>query len=152
MTFQSVFMLATVQPKSCAREVSSRLGGRLPASCTGLGKAMLAYGGHDALERICAAGLTKRTDNSIVDLDAFNLELAEVRRCGAAFDREEAEPGIVCVAAPIRGSGRAVAALSVTGPANRVDIARIKPAVTGAAAGIWQALFPPRVDALLPPA
>lgn len=126
--------------------VVSRLGGRLPASCTGLGKAMLAHSSEDTIIHAVDSGLACRTPSSIVDLDAFRRELTEIRRAGVAFDREEAQTGIVCVAAPIRGSGRAIAALSITGPVDRMCLERLAPAVSGAAAGVWQALFPPRRD------
>lgn len=124
--------------------VISRPGGRLPASCTGLGKVMLAHSSDDSIERALALGLDRRTPNSIVDGDAFRLELAEIRRVGLAFDREEAQPGIACVAAPIRGAGRAIAAISVSGPPDRIDFERVGPAVSAAAVGVWRTLFPPR--------
>ena len=125
--------------------VVSRLGGRLPASCTGLGKAMLAHSSDDTVASAIERGLDRRTPNSIVDLGDFRRELAEIRRVGLAFDREEAQSGIVCVAAPIRGSGRAIAALSITGPADRKDVVeRMGPAVAAAAAGVWRTLFPSR--------
>jgi len=45
----------------------------------------------------------------------------EIRQSGIAFDREEHEPGIRCVAAPVFDAGRSlVAGVSVTGPAYRV--------------------------------
>jgi len=124
--------------------VISRPGGRLPASCTGLGKAMLAHSSEVTIAHTLERGLDSRTPNSIVDLDEFRRELATIRRCGVAIDHEEAQPGIACVAAPIRGSGRAIAAISLTGPIERMDVERLAPAVTAAAAGVWRALFPTR--------
>lgn len=125
-------------------EVSSRLGGRLPAACTGLGKAMLAFAGDDAVDRVIDAGLPARTPASITDAVRFRAVLDEVRRVGVAHDREEAERGIACIAMPIRGSGRAVAAISITGPIDRVNCDRFEPVLRRAAAGVWRALFPNR--------
>jgi DNA-binding IclR family transcriptional regulator len=127
-------------------EVSSRPGGRLPASCTGLGKAMLAHAGEDAIELVIAAGLTRRTVASITDADVFRAALADVRATGIAVDREEAEPGIACIAVPIRGSGRAVAAVSVTGPVERIHAERVEGPLRRAALGVWRSLFPSRAD------
>lgn len=124
--------------------VISRLGGRLPATCTGLGKAMLAHSADATVDLALEGGLHRLTPNTIVDLDEFRHELAEIRRRGVAVDHEEAQPGIVCVAAPIRGAGRAIAAISLTGPADRMDVDRFAPAVSAAAAGVWRSLFPSR--------
>jgi len=50
-----------------------------------------------------------------------------VRARGYAVDDEESERGIRCVAAPIRDErGRAVAAVSISGPAIRVTRRRIQ--------------------------
>ena len=133
-------------------DVRSRSGGRLPAACTGLGKAMLAYAGEDAVERVIAGGLPKRTAASIVDPQRFRAALAAVRAAGVAHDHEEAELGIACVAVPIRGSGRAVAAVSITGPVERIDAARFEPALRRASSGVWRAPLPePRLDRRLNP-
>ena len=47
-------------------------------------------------------------------------ELDEIRNRGYAIEREEVELGMACVAAPIFRSGRITAAISVSGPAERV--------------------------------
>ena len=49
-----------------------------------------------------------------------------IRRQGIAFDREEHEPGIRCVAAPVFDARRSlVAGVSVTGPAYRVGLEQL---------------------------
>ncbi|WNZ07385.1 IclR family transcriptional regulator [Streptomyces sp. 11x1] len=107
----------------------SRIGARLPAYCTGVGKALLAYD-HDAAEAAIAAGLTAHTSNTVTDPDRFRAELGRIRRDGLAFDRQEAVSGLVCVAVPIMGSaGRPVAALSVAGADGRFDPVRYAPAL-----------------------
>lgn len=125
-----------------ARNVPSWVGGRVPASCTGLGKAMLAHADADAIARVLRSGLPRRSCYSITDANVFRAELERVRRTGVAFDREESVLGVVCVAAPIVDvTGAAVGAISVTGPNSRIDIDRLAPAVrsTGKSlTALWQ--------------
>lgn len=62
------------------------------------------------------AQLVRQTENSIVDLTAFQQELLAAQATGYALDREEYARGIGCVAAPILDhTGRAVAAIGLTG-------------------------------------
>lgn len=127
--------------------VPTRDGGRMPAHCTGLGKAMLAWSSDDQVDRVVGAGLERRTPTTIVDPGAFRSELAAIRERGVAYDRDEACAGLSCVAAPIRGSGRAIGAISVTGFSGRFDFESVEAKVRGAAAGIWRDLFgSPRAD------
>jgi len=102
-------------------QVATSVGGRMPAGCSSLGKAMLAFSGRDAIGHVLDAGLTRRTRYSIADPARFLQELSRVRQQGVAFDREEIQLGLVCAAAPILSAGRAVAAVSVSGQAPRFN-------------------------------
>ncbi len=88
-----------------------------PAYCTGVGKVMLAY----LPEPELAAALDRQswhrfTPSTITDADAMRAELAAIRAAGHAFDREEHEPGIACIAMPVLSpGGRVQGAVSVTG-------------------------------------
>jgi DNA-binding IclR family transcriptional regulator len=113
----------------------------MPAYCTGLGKAMLAFD-DAAAEEVMESRLPRRTVHTITEPDALRAELEHVRTSGVARDVKEAYDGLVCVAAPIRNSGRAIAAVSVTGPATRMDWDATSEAVKHAAASIWNARFP----------
>lgn len=105
--------------------LESRVGGRLPAYCTGLGKVLLAYadplhvrklikGSHGTLERF--------TPTTITDVDELMDQLATIRERGFAFDWGEHEPDVRCVAVPVFGrNGGIPAAISVAGPANRME-------------------------------
>lgn len=115
------------------------VGGRAPAYCTAAGKAILAYSDDGAVRRVVRGGLKARTRFTITDAAQFTRELQRVRERGVAFEREEAAPGVACVAAAVRGPGPAVAALSVCGPARQLDLVRLAPAVQQAAHGIWSA-------------
>ncbi|MFF3501049.1 IclR family transcriptional regulator C-terminal domain-containing protein [Streptomyces sp. NPDC003247] len=107
----------------------SRIGARLPAYCTAVGKALLAFD-HSAAEAAIAGGLMPRTENTCTDPDQLRAELQRIRQEGIAYDRQEAVPGLTCVAVPVMGSaGRPVAALSVSGAPRRFAPARFAPAL-----------------------
>jgi DNA-binding IclR family transcriptional regulator len=69
----------------------------------------------------------RRTQNSIGSLQEMETHLQKVRRSGYACDLEENEAHIRCVAAPIWDhTGAVSAALSVTGPAVRMSVMRLR--------------------------
>lgn len=116
--------------------VTTRIGGRQPAHCTASGKAILAYRG-DALDGFTA--LARKTRFSIGSAAQLRPELDKVRGHGVAFDREELQQGIGCVAAPIGSIGDAVAAVSVCGPMARMSFdQRLVAPVRMTAMGIWR--------------
>lgn len=119
----------------------TRLGGRMPAYCTGLGKAMLAFD-DAAAEEVMESRLVKRTDHTITEPTALRANLDDIRHCGVARDFKESYESLVCVAAPIRNSGRAIGAVSVTGPAGQMDWDATTEAVRHTAASIWNSRFP----------
>jgi DNA-binding IclR family transcriptional regulator len=116
----------------------TRRGGRKPAYCTALGKAMAAYD-DDAIRAVISAPMPRKTARTITQPDALWAELNRVREDGVAFDRGEAYAELVCVAAPIRSSGRPIGALSVTAPAGRMRWSVVTEAVRSTAAAIWNA-------------
>ena len=107
-----------------------------PAYCTGVGKAMLAHLAPAALEAALAEqGFAAHTAHTITDAAALRRELARVRERGHAFDAEEHEPGIVCIAMPVlTPGGRALGAISVTGNGTRDDLPALEAAHLGALA------------------
>ena len=98
-----------------------------PAYCTGVGKAMLAWLDAPALDRALGQqSFHTFTDTTLDTPDKLRAELSKIRERGIAFDREEHEPGIICVAAPILGaSGRVLGAISVTGPTSRMSLDKL---------------------------
>jgi DNA-binding IclR family transcriptional regulator len=116
----------------------TRRGGRKPAYCTALGKAIAAYDA-DAIHTVIGAPRPRKTTKTITEPDALQAEFNRVRQAGVAFDRGEAYEELVCVAAPIRSSGRAIGAVSVTGPVGRMRWSVVTEAVRGTAAAIWNA-------------
>lgn len=130
----------------------SPIGSRLPAYCTALGKAILAFSHDSAAERMLSEPMPKRTSTTITDPQQFVRELEKIREAWVAYDREEGTAGIVCVAAPIvvesyvgRDGHRAVAGLSVTGAAGRLQPARVAAAVRTAALTISRSLGHPQL-------
>ncbi len=103
--------------------VVTRVGMRLPAHCSGVGKVLLANLPDEDVDRILRErSLTRFTPNTITDRGALRVELERIRERGYALDNEEIERGLKCVAAPIReASGRVVAAVSISGPKFRFD-------------------------------
>lgn len=93
----------------------SRVGGRVPGYCTGVGKAILAFD-EDATVATLERGLEPWTPHTITDPEKLQRELATIRETGISYDREENTVGLVCVAAPIFGQGPIpVAAMSISG-------------------------------------
>jgi DNA-binding IclR family transcriptional regulator len=119
----------------------SRIGGRMPAYCTGLGKALLAHSGPDLVEAIIGRGLRPRTPYTITVPSVLRTALAEVLAQGVAFDREENTLGVACAAAPVfMGGGRPVAALSVSAPTRHYEPEQLAAAVRTGARGLSRAL------------
>jgi DNA-binding IclR family transcriptional regulator len=133
-------------------KVRSRVGGRMPAYCTGVGKVLLAFGPSERFAEVLAAGLRRRTPRTIIAPGLLGAELERIREAGVAFEREESTVGITCVAAPVHGpGGDAVAAISITGWANRLDPDRFAPAVRTAALGLSRTLGLHHVSSGEPP-
>lgn len=119
----------------------TRIGGRMPAPYTGIGKVLLAYLEAETVDAAVRAAGPPRTPTSIASRDVLEQQLAAVRERGVAFDREESQPGLVCVAAPVFDrTGSVVAGLSVAGPAGRFMPARFEVAVLTAAHGVRRML------------
>jgi IclR family transcriptional regulator, acetate operon repressor len=111
--------------------LNSRIGGRNPAHCTGVGKALLAwtYPTDEAIrEWIAERGpLPARTPRSITEPEALAREMARIRADGWARDVEESEQGVRCLAAPLfLGGARPRAAVSVAAPRERLSAARMR--------------------------
>jgi DNA-binding IclR family transcriptional regulator len=93
----------------------TRVGGRLPAYCSAVGKAMLAFSPEPVVENLLESGLRRRTPNTITNSQMLLQNLTRIRNEGVAYDREEGKQGVACVAAPIlNNERRPVAALSIT--------------------------------------
>lgn len=118
-----------------------------PAYCTGIGKAMLAHLDAAALaEALAKQSWFRHTPATITSAEDLRQELAAIRAMGLSFDREEHEPGIICVAVPIlSASGTPLGGLSVTSSHlhhSLDDLAQFAPDLKATAASIAAAAEP----------
>ncbi|SFR67827.1 IclR family transcriptional regulator [Halogeometricum limi] len=103
-----------------------------PLHATAGGKTILAYRPDEEVERLVADGLDAVTQKTITDGDALRRELQSVRDRRVAFDREEYAEGWQAVASPITDSEQqAVAAISVSGPTERMSGKTLEEDITG---------------------
>lgn len=112
-----------------------------PAYCTGVGKVMLAYLDGAVLARtIAQQSFHAFTSQTLDSEDLLRSEITAIQARGYGFDREEHEPGIICVALPIlTDHGRALGALSVTSSTQRTNLQALEslvPLVQATAAAI----------------
>jgi len=117
-----VYIERTSSGRSLVRVVYL-VGGRAPLHLTSLGKLFLAADTQQKVRDYARrTGLPGKTPRSLTTLEALEKELDKVRRHNIAYDDEEAEIGLKCVAAPIYDEeDHIVAALSVSAPADRHD-------------------------------
>jgi IclR family acetate operon transcriptional repressor len=131
-----VVYIAKVESRHAVR-MYSYIGARLPMYCTALGKAMMAFGPEDWLREALARGLEPRTPHTLTTASALTGDLEAVRARGFSFDNEENEVGVRCVGAPVFDfTGSVIAAISLSGPTDRMDRKRsteIGPVVRDAA-------------------
>ncbi len=99
-----------------------------PAYCTGVGKAMLAFLNENDLEHaIGQQSFHRFTEHTYTNRKSLCDELAAIRARGYAFDREEHEPGIICVAVPVLTSqGRVLGGLSITGSTRVISLDQLE--------------------------
>jgi IclR family transcriptional regulator, pca regulon regulatory protein len=105
-------------------DLNLHVGSRLPAYCTAMGKALLAFVPADRLEEILdETELTARGPNTITDRAGLRAEMERIRAAGVAVNNEELAYGLRSIAAPIRSrSGEVVAALNLAVHRSMVSI------------------------------
>lgn len=140
-----VIYLDKVEGRQSVR-MYSQIGNASPAYCTGVGKAALSVlDDAELAERITAIEFRRYTEHTLCSRAELLADIQQIRARGYAFDREEHESGICCVAAPI-GTDRdhMLAGVSVTGPAYRVTTAKLEewaPLVVSAADSIMADMY-----------
>lgn len=122
-------------------QVVRAIGGRAPLHLTSTGKLFLSTADTRQVRAYALrTGLAGHTRNSLTDLERLERELALVRRHGYARDNEELELGVRCIAAGIfDDTGKLVAGLSISAPAERLQDDWIR-ALVDTAASISEAL------------
>ena len=115
-------------------KVDHPVGTRSPLHCTALGKVFLAFG-----DTAIPAELPAHTHRTIVDRDAMEGELRQIRKNGYAVDDEEFDYGVRCIAVPLYGPPssdpkkprRLIAACGISGPSTRIQAERIRSLAEG---------------------
>jgi len=117
-----VLYLAKEESSQTIRMISY-VGKRAPLHCTALGKVLLAFLPEEERKKILEQKeLPRLTDNTITDRNKLEKELSKIQKQGFALDQEENEKDVRCISAPIRNyQGRVIAAVSISGPAFRID-------------------------------
>ena len=131
-----VVYLAKVQPPLSRYQMTSVIGGRNPAYCTGVGKALLAYGltSLNDVETYVARHeppMCQYTANTMTTAPALHEELTSIRREGYGVDREEHETGINCLAIPLFLTSKSTpdGAISITAVAQRFPLHRLESSI-----------------------
>lgn len=108
----------------------SKVGRRAPMHCTAVGKALLSTMPEEEVRHILERkGMTSYTPHTITDADNLLVELKTIKATKISVETQENEIGVICLGTPIFDySGQAIGAISVSGPASRIEekgIARI---------------------------
>jgi IclR family acetate operon transcriptional repressor len=119
----------------------SRTGGRAALHATALGKAILAFSDPAFIESVLQASLERKTVKTITDSTVLGSELRQIRESKVAYDDEESQLGLFCVAAPVFAKNSSVVgALSVTGATALAQARQFAPAVRATAMALSRAL------------
>lgn len=108
-------------------QFSSYVGMRWPLHASGVGKVLLAFLPEDELtSTLKYLPLSRLTPHTTTVRQQLEKQLRKFRQLGYAWEINEGEPGVACVAAPIfNGEERAIAAVSVTGTTHQLSEDRI---------------------------
>lgn len=103
--------------------INLSVGSRLPAYCTSMGRMLLsALPEGELMECLDASDLTARTRYTVTDVKELIAKIGQVRRQGWSLVNQELEEGLVSMAVPITNwAGQTVAALNISGQANRTS-------------------------------
>jgi len=109
-------------------KIFTRLGARVPVYATGVGKMFMSRWKKSELDSyLQRVDRRAYTPNTLVSRASILTELARISSTGFAVDNEEMEIGVRCVAALVFDyTGKAVAAVSISGAALRITPARIE--------------------------
>lgn len=102
--------------------MASWVGRRSPVHASSSGKVLVAFGDPRTSDTLLRPGrrLDALTPRTVTDTAALAALLDQVRRRGYASSAGELEEGLISIAAPVLVDGRAVAAVSVSGPSFRL--------------------------------
>ena len=106
--------------------INLSIGSRLPAWCTSMGRVMLSALPDDELDAaLRRADIRQHTRRTVTD--TLRERILDVRAKGWALVDQELEEGLISIAAPIRNrAGQVIAAMNVSGQANRTSAAEME--------------------------
>lgn len=137
----NVYYLDKVGGRS-AGKVPSRVGGRVPAHSTALGKSMLAWLEPEEVESRIGGAFGRLTGHTIGDFSTLHQEFNRIRqRNGLTFEYEECCPGIRCVSAAVRGPDGPIGSISLVGD-TRARLEKVAPLVVDATRRASRTLSP----------
>ncbi|AEF80428.1 IclR family transcriptional regulator [Leadbettera azotonutricia] len=115
--------IATEEGPGRMLQTLHRIGHIAPMHATGVGKLhLLNYSEAQLGELEKKRGLQKYTAHTITTLEALKKEITWIRKAGYAFDNEECEVGVKCIAVPVKNfQNQVVAGISVSAPITRLD-------------------------------
>jgi DNA-binding IclR family transcriptional regulator len=126
MNETNVLYLYNLESRQAIR-MKSYIGTIKPAFCTCEGRAILAFGGPDLMNKVLNAPLIARTPGTQIDPAQLMKMFAEIRAHGYALDDEESEQGMRGISAPLRDiTGQVVAAIGIGGPSQRLTLKKLR--------------------------
>lgn len=133
-----VVTVAKSEARQAIRVETAEIGAAEAPHATATGKAMLAWLPEEQTRRILDVnGMRPFTQHTITDATALVEDMRHVRRNGFSIDREEFQPGVVCIGAAVRdATGAVIGSISASAPAFRASedhLAKMREAVTAAA-------------------
>jgi DNA-binding IclR family transcriptional regulator len=114
---KDVYYVDKVQHPESVIQIATRVGGRLPAYATAMGKVLLGGLDPDQIDEfLSVTALIKLGPGTILDREELRRQIFAAKLAGFAIDDEESHANVVCVAAAVRDSfGMVIAAASITG-------------------------------------
>jgi DNA-binding IclR family transcriptional regulator len=117
------------------------VGTRVPAHSTSAGKAILAFSSPAVVANVMSQPLRRVTPFTLASPQMLSKELAEIRRSGLAFCREEVRLGLASLSTPLFGrDGNVVGALSLTSKSATLASPDVEAALKGQAQRLSHAL------------
>lgn len=119
----------------------TRVGGRVPAHATAMGKSMLARLAPEEVDSLYSPGIAKRTPQTIGDLPTLHQELGRIRsRRGLAYENQELVLGASALGAAVTGEHGLLGAIAIGGALPLERLERLDPLILRAAAHVTQRL------------
>lgn len=119
-----LYQSAIIYQETSVRAVSANSGISVGAYrdcyCCAVGKCLLAFSENVDLSAYTDASFKKATEKTISSVSMLNDDLKKIKQQGYAIDDEEGEKDLFCIGIPIISGDVAIAAMSLSGPKNRM--------------------------------